>query len=1076
MLAGWKSGICAAAWLVPLLACAQAAPPDGGYRFRSAPAPGSLFVSALVLSEAERAFIAGLPEIRVAIARPPAQPYESISADGLVAGIHPEMLMALSQIFGLRVRPVVLPDWPSMLRAAQAREVDMVLSIGVTPPRLEYLAFTLGTTPLPGGLFARRGTQIEPARARYAVERDFVAQDWLRRQYPQAALLVVDDTGAALRAVGRGEADAYMGSLLAATDLLSRQPVPQVELNRIVSYGTGYYHFAVRKDWAPLVAILNKGIQSLRVSQSATPALPASTPGLDQLPQLLSLSPAEAKDLAKRSVWRVGAVRGLSLLNEVDEHGTHSGIAAEYTEQLARRLGVGMQIVSFDSVAAMLDGLRQQRIDVVPFLTKTATREREFLYSEPYVEMPYTLVGRVDGPLYWNLDSLRGHSLALTAQHPLYEKLQSAYPDIRVVSAQPGFGAMDLVLNGQADAAVEVKLYANLRINEAGGENLRVLSEVPELPAQFHFAVRSGETELLSLINRGLADISPTDRQRMLRRWVAVDLQPSFPWRRYGPLIGVITLALLGIAGVTLLWMKRLQREIKARRRSEQLLGDIAATVPGVAFRYVLTPRGELKHHYFTTGARALLGLDLDRHTTVLDTLAARGDPAEVAEGRAEQTRSMISGEPFEFTGRYHHPDGRLRWLRVHAVRSRADGDKLAWTGYIVDVSSERSLQERLTREAQSRNLLLASASHELRAPTHTLSLALQAMPRAGLNDTQSRALQIAEDSASTLSELLGDLLDTARTGHEALQLRPRSFDLHQLLEDLGRAWRSAARTKGLDFELHIAPGVPRTIVTDPLRLKQVLINLLSNACKYTAAGRVSLRAQTNAQGELQLLVSDTGIGISEAAQTRLFKPYVTLNEHLEEPVPEGSTGLGLASSRRLAELLGARLELQSAIGQGTQMCLTLPQPDAQAEAVNMAGIGRVLVCDDDEVSRMLLCEMLRAGGLQIAEASTCEEALALWRNGGVQALITDLDLPGMGGLELIAAIRSAEAYARSTSSTSSTSPASPAVRTRIVVCTGSPVPALDATGQAPAYDAYLVKPVALATLTDTLQRLGVAR
>jgi len=93
-----------------------------------------------------------------------------------------------------------------------------------------------------------------------------------------------------------------------------------------------------------------------------------------------------------------------------------------------------------------------------------------------------------------------------------------------------------------------------------------------------------------------------------------------------------------------------------------------------------------------------------------------------------------------------------------------------------------------------------------------------------------------------------------------------------------------------------------------------------------------------------------------------------------------------------------------------------------------------------------------------------------------VQALITDLDLPGMGGLELIAAIRSAEAYARSTSSTSSTSPASPAVRTRIVVCTGSPVPALDATGQAPAYDAYLVKPVALATLTDTLQRLGVAR
>lgn len=1030
------------------------------YRFSSEAREADWRDSLVVLSPEERAFIARLPEIRVAVPLPAAQPYEYIGADGLITGIHPEMLMALSRIFGLRVRPVVLPDWPSMLKAAQAREVDLIMSIGVTPARLDYLAFTLGTSPLPGGVFTRRGGPVDLARARYAVERDFVAQDWLHRQYPDAPLLVVDSTAAALEAVALGRADAYMGSLLAASDLLARRPQPGVELHRIVSYGSGHYHFAVRKDWEPLVGILNKGIHRLRGTGSGVPSSAALIPGADQCPALLNLSPTEVQVLSARSVWRVGAVRSLPLLNEITDRGTHSGIAAEYTEQLVRRLGIGVEVVPFDSVAAMLDGMRKGQIDVVPFLTRTRAREAEFTFSTPYVEMPYVLVGRADGPLYWDLNSLRGKSLALTAQHPLQELVTTSYPDIRIVQAPPGFGAMDMVLRGQADAAVEVKLFANLRINGTGGEGLRTLSEVNELPAQFHFAVRSDAPILLSLINRGLADIAPAERERMLRRWVAVDLQPRFPWRRYAPLIGVIVAAVLGFAVVTLLWMKRLQREVKARRRSEQLLHDIAATMPGVAFRYVLAADGRLLHHYFTAGAQALLGRDLDPHATVLDSLSDRGDPAEIAEGRAVQARSARTGEPFEYTGRYHHPDGRTRWLRVHAVRSLGNADRSTWTGYIVDLSSERELQEKLAREAQSRNLLLASASHELRAPTHTLSLALQSVPREGLALPQARALQIAEDSANTLSELLNDVLEAARTGHEALQLRPRSFDLVHLLEDLGRAWRTAARNKGLEFELALADGLPRTLVSDPLRLKQVLINLLSNACKYTATGQVSLAARLDADGALQISVTDTGPGIGEAAQARLFKPYVTLNEASETPLPEGSTGLGLASCRRMAELLGGRLELNSTPGQGTQVHLTLPLP--KAAAAKVIPPGWVLVCDDDEVSRILLGEMLRSTGLQVADTGECEVALAQWRSGSVRALITDLDLPGMNGMALMQAIREDEAAHGD------------GRRSCIVVCSGSPVPVAEAGQGTAAYDAWLVKPVVLSTLTDTLTRLGV--
>ncbi len=562
-------------------------------------------------------------------------------------------------------------------------------------------------------------------------------------------------------------------------------------------------------------------------------------------------------------------------------------------------------------------------------------------------------------------------------------------------------------------------------------------------------------------MNRALADIDASERQRMLRRWVAVDLSPAFPWRRYAPALAIGGTSLLLLLGGSAWWARRLQRESTARRRTEELLNDIAATVPGVAFPYVLGAQGQLQRHYYTPGARALLGRELDNTHTVLNTLSPHLEPADRDHALAEQLRCMASGERFKVTCRYHHPDGRLRWLHAEAVQTRSVRGLPVWTGCVVDVSAERELQQRLAQEAESRNLMLASASHELRAPTHTLSLALQSLSTLRLDDEQRRAVHVAQESAHTLAELLNDVLDAARPEAEALQLRPRSFDLHQLLEDLAGAWRAAARTKGLAFELQIAADVPRTLQTDPLRLKQVLINLLSNACKYTSQGQVSMLASCTPPGTLQLLVADTGIGISAADQARLGAPFVTLDDPRANTGTQASSGLGLATSHRVAALLGGRIELHSTRGQGSRVALLLPlaPPPPQAER-RPASSGTVVVCDDDETSRLLMSLMLRRRGFETQDTTRASQALSLWRQGRVRALVTDLDLPGMGGLDLIRTVR-AEEQQRST-------------RTPVIVCSGSPVPAADEVSERVLYDAYLVKPVNVATLADTLNRLGV--
>jgi two-component system sensor histidine kinase EvgS len=1066
MVVAWRTAACALVFIGWLL-CSLGARAQA-LHFPQPRLAMPLPLGQQVLSADERAFVAALPAIRVAVPTPPSRPYEEVGADGAVTGIHPEMLVYLAKAFGLKLAPVAMPSWSAALEGARNGQVDLIMTIGPTAERLRYLSFTLGATPLQGALFARArppGAASSPAtaapadlaQARFAVEREFLANDHLRRQYPQASLLTVADTGEALAAVADGRADYYLGSLFEAIAWMEHRQVKGVELRQLMHYGSGHYHFAVRRDWARLATILNKGIASVRQTQNPPWMAPVQPLAASvSLPAPLALDPEQSALLLARPHWRVGAVRGLAMLNEVDERGLHSGVAAEYMEQVARRLGVSYEVLPFDNVAAMLDALRRGQLDLVPFLTRTAPREAEFAFSQPYVTMPYMIVARSDAPLYWSLDSLRGRRLALADQHPLRPLLAQRWPDIDIVTTANGNAAMDAVQRREADAAVEVKLFANLRINSDADNLLRAVAEVAELPASFHFATLKRQGEILPLVNRALADIPPAEHQRMLRRWVALDLQPGQAWRRWLPLGAVVLAALLLLAGATAWWARRLAREVRARRAGEAQLRDIGHTLPGVAFRHLLGPQQAVVDSFYSDGAQAFLGVALDPRQSLLANLAPRLKPDDVAQARQDLQRCLQGGERFKMTGAYQHPDGRERWLHAEAVLSRTPGGQDAVTGYVVDVSTERALQAGLAREARARNLLLASASHELRAPTHTLTLALQSLAGEVPAAAQAPAMAVAQDAARTLGQLLNDVLDAARFDAGELTLRPQDFDLHALLATLAQAFDAEARAKGLAFALQRSPDLPALVHGDPLRLKQLLTNLLSNAIKYTPQGRVALAVRQDG-GTLVAEVDDTGIGISPAQRERLFNPYATLDDPAAPLAPQGSSGLGLVISQRLAALMGGELELVSASGRGTRVTLRLPlHGQAGAAGAPLTPQDLVLVCDDDPTSRMLLDHMLRARGLRVETVADGQAALARWRQGGVRALVTDLDMGGLGGMALMQQLRQDEA--RGT-----------APRTRVVVCSGSPVP--DRSPGPVPWDRFITKPVHLALL---LQALGL--
>lgn len=320
---------------------------------------------------------------------------------------------------------------------------------------------------------------------------------------------------------------------------------------------------------------------------------------------------------------------------------------------------------------------------------------------------------------------------------------------------------------------------------------------------------------------------------------------------------------------------------------------------------------------------------------------------------------------------------------------------------------------------SQTKSTFLATMSHEIRTPMNAviglLELALEDS-RGGRCDTQT--LQTAHDSAIGLLELIGDILDISRIESGHITLQPVPTNLVELVRATVRVFEGNARAKGLHLHSEL-PAAPVWVLADPLRLKQVLSNLISNAIKFTDSGEVQasllLPSPTDTDSlAVELSVRDTGIGISPADQARLFNTFV----QADGPRARQGAGLGLVISRTLAELMGGTLNLQSVEGLGTkvQVSLQLPACAAPVQAdqhdpvlETSSGPLNVLVVDDYPANLLLLERQLHTLGHRVTLAENGEIALARWQAARFDLVITDCSMPVMDGHELTRRIRSLE-------------------------------------------------------------------
>ncbi len=484
------------------------------------------------------------------------------------------------------------------------------------------------------------------------------------------------------------------------------------------------------------------------------------------------------------------------------------------------------------------------------------------------------------------------------------------------------------------------------------------------------------------------------------------------------------------------LWVAALRRRV--RKQTEQIRAQLAKEanleahnrdIVANASDAIFTTDLDGRFTSFNPAGERMTGFSRDEalRMNLRDLLA--GDDAAGLPARLERLRS--GDATITFQSRFRRRDGEHLWVETCLSLRREEGRPSGILGVVRDVSERKEVEEELRRardaaeaNTQAKSAFLANMSHEIRTPMNAVIGMSNLLLDTRLNEEQREFACTIRNGAESLLTVLNDILDFSRIEAGKLNFETVDFDLAETIDQALEMLAPRAASKQLELSAFVPPALPGKLRGDPGRLRQILLNLLGNAVKFTEQGEVTLTVGVEESNEtsatLWFEVHDTGVGMAPETVANLFQPFSQADASMARRF--GGTGLGLAISRQIVELQGGRIGVDSTPGEGSTFWFSaryerqpaIGGPSAAAEPAALAGV-RLLMVDDHAINRRMVEHHARNWRMRCETATNAGEALALLRAAAAsgdpfRVMLTDCHMPDVDGLTLAREIRGDEA------------------------------------------------------------------
>jgi two-component system sensor histidine kinase EvgS len=976
-------------------------------------------------TDAQEEWIKEHPVIKVSLESDWA-PFEFVNEDGKIDGFSYKLLQLISQRSGLKFQFEINP-WKDALQKLKEQKIDLLTSAAYAKERTAFLYYTKPYFTMNDYFFVHTDLHLKDMHdldgKTAAIPQGYYTKTLLKKYFPKINIIDVENLDKALEAVLTHKADMVAETYSIINYKLKQEGIQSIKPFK--KYISNKIHMVTHHGNSMLISILNKTLATIDDAQKET-ILSQWIEKPKRQASKIKLSETESSWLNKNPTITFAGNPNWLPFEAFDKDGKYIGIVADYLQEIEKYIPIHFKPQLTHSWQETLELSKQRTIDVISGDIDDSILKRNYNPITPYIKTPIVIIMRNDNSFVNDIADIKHKRIAIIKGYGYTYTIKKRYPLLSFIEENDAKSALKKLSNFHYDALILSLPTAAYFIKTEGLYNLRIVGKTG-IEMQPTLFVHKNKPVLQQLLEKTISKMNQNTNTSILNKWQNIEFAHKTDYQLLFQIAGLLGLFLLG----TLYWNRKLSHEIKKRKEVEEILQEKKIQIErdnylinsifnatsdlifykDSSLRYLGANQAYLK--FIGKEKEEIVGKDdFQLFDKELASLFRQHDIQTLKENRITTKKEFITTK-----------NAKESYLLTQKVPFLYDKEHTGILGISRDIT-EIHLSELKAQEAnRAKSEFLANMSHEIRTPMNSV-LGFSELLEKQINDPiQKDYLEAIQRGGKALLNIINDILDLSKIEAGKLEIILESVNIKQLAMEMESIFSVQLIQKNLHFTLEIDSSLPKYLLLDNTRLRQVLFNLLGNAIKFTSHGEITLAIKKlkedtqHSKIDLQIIVKDSGIGIAKENIEHIFDAF---EQQQGQDKKFGGTGLGLAISKKLIMMMNGDIKVESEVNRGSTFTIHLYdipissiEAEKEAEDKSFQNIhfnkATILVVDDIKDNRKLVTSTLKEHDLEVIEAVNGKEAIEHLHNIKIDLILMDIKMPVMDGYEATKIIKADE-------------------------------------------------------------------